>query len=261
MVFTKNSIEYCDMKFLPDLEIKSKVRLMIFSSGEVYKISGDKVSKVEKLVEYIYYENTHSIYKHTYINFNFKKISFPKLLASLFVENPNRYNKVIRKDNNIYNNAASNFEWVKNNRQFQTTNKREIKELNYYQLQDYDKAAYQLIIHGNESDLYRLIYIGKMKRYIYKSFFDRGIPSYKFEDFLDIGYEKLKERIIKYYAPRYNSTFSQFRKYCYLTMYFAAVTTLGKKNFLELEVIPRELRNENTIELEIASMFQILSGL
>lgn len=250
-----------EVKFLPDLSIESRVRLMVFSSGKVYKIDGDTIIKVNILTEHIYYEKTHSVYKHTYINFNFKKISYPKLMASLFIQNPNNYNKIQRKDNNINNNYASNFEWVKNNRLFPSTNKSDIAMLEYNKLNDYDQAAFQLIINNDESLLYKILFTGKMRKYICKSFRDRGVPSYKFEDFLDLGYEKLKERIIKYYYPRYDSSFMQFKKYCYLTIYFAAIANQSISSFIHLDVVPREITGENTIELEIANMFQILSGI
>lgn len=245
--------------FFPPLTSKNNNNLILFPTGSIYRVKDDFISKVDILVDTIVCPKSQKIYKQPYINFNYKKISVAKLMASNFVKNPNNYLKIKRIDGNIQNNSSNNFEWVRDNKVFERVKIEDLLKFDYTRLSEYHRAAYDYVVKNDESSLYRIIYLGKMKRYLYKSFFDRGLPKVRFEDFLDDGYDALKDKLKKYYKPSYEiGAGNKFRKYCFLTMYFHALSRNHKEPLISLSKLPRELQNNKYKFDEECSLYDMV---
>ncbi|PWN59162.1 hypothetical protein [Chryseobacterium oncorhynchi] len=227
------------------VDFTKRRKLMIFSTGRFYSIIDDVVSEIEIKKDVFIDKKTLKIYRFSYFYFQYRKFNPAKLIATYFVTNPNEFKKIVRKDNNVLNNYYTNLEWVRDNKSFKQkqVSKILLKNLSYETLSDYNKIIYQFVIENREEDLYNFIYKGKFRRYLYKSYYDRGLPDCRFELFLDKGYDILKERLKKYYSFKYNTDY-QSRKYIFTTMYLSALSFNRNEPLLKLSFVPKELRNK-----------------
>ncbi|REC40541.1 hypothetical protein [Chryseobacterium sp. 5_R23647] len=217
---------------------------MFFRTGKFYLIVDDLITHLEVKSEIQVNKKTFKIYRSSYIRFDGKKRSPAKLVATAFVDNPNQFSKIKRISPNILNNSYDNLVWVNTDKDYsqRIITAEDLKNIDYSLLCDYNKILYEFVVNGNEEFLYKFIYTGGFRRYLYKSYYDRGLPDSRFDLFLDQGYDVLKKRLKKYYNFKIN-TDNQARKYIYLTMYFSALALNIKEPLIKLDFLPRELKN------------------
>lgn len=225
------------------IELGKNKKIIIFRTGKFYSVVDDLITPLEIKSETQVNKKTFKIYRSSYIYFG-KKRSPAKLVALAFVDNPNEYSKLKRIDPNIFNNSFDNLKWVNTDKDYsqKIITAEELKSIDYSLLSDYNKILYEFIVNGKEDLLFNFIYTGSFRRYLYKSYYDRGLPDSRFDLFLDQGYEVLKKRLKKYYSFKINRD-NQARKYIYLTMYFSALALNIKEPLMELTFLPRELKN------------------
>ncbi|MCT4237823.1 hypothetical protein HZP42_15675 [Elizabethkingia anophelis] len=245
-------------KQIPLTKTKS---LLVFETGQIYSVDKDVVSLLKIKVETQIEKKTFKFYKSSYVYFNYRKFSPAKLVANCFIENANGYKKIRRKDNNVLNNSSANLYWSLDNKDYLDKKAKTIDRnlVDYDSLCDLNKAIYNYIVKGEEKELYLSLFKGDMRKYLWKSFYDRGLPEARFETFLDIGYSKLQERLIQYYYFQNNDN-SSVKKYIFLTMYFSALIYNKKEKRINLDFIPRELKNKQQYYYEISLEDFILSA-
>lgn len=226
------------------IELGKRKKIMFFRTGKFYLVVDDLITPLEIKTEIQINKKTFKIYRSSYIYFDGKKRSPAKLIATAFVHNPNQFSKLKRIQPNILNNSYDNLIWVNTDKDYsqRIITAEDLKNIDYSLLCDYNKILYEFVVNGNEEFLYKFIYTGSFRRYLYKSYYDRGLPDSRFDLFLDQGYDVLKKRLKKYYSFKIN-TDNQARKYIYLTMYFSALALNIKEPLIKLDFLPRELKN------------------
>jgi hypothetical protein len=216
----------CSAKLPEPMEMKvidaGDKKMLLFSSGRVYKCFGDMVKECKPKVEIVIDPKSYKVHKFAYICFNGRKYSLAKLVATAFVANPQGYKKLKRADGDVLNNAADNLRWVSSNRHYVRISREQLEGIDRTGLGLWNKAAVEFILTDNEAALHGFCFGGSLYHYLYHALHNAGVCADRVTDHLDAGYELFKRRLKAYYLPVAGELGeNRLRRYAYFCYLYA----------------------------------------